>query len=74
MHPNAEELVPVTAGDWGISQLMPFSMTWLCFCKVGSKVVYCLLVVQKKCWREGRVLKEVDKVWNSSCGEKKRML
>lgn len=48
MPPDAEGLVPVMAGDWGLSQLMPCSMTWLCFCKVESRVIYCLLVVQKK--------------------------
>lgn len=74
MHPNAEGLVPVMARDWGLSQLMSCSMTWLWFCKVESKVIYCFLMAQKKCWREARVLKEVDKAWNNGCGEKKRML
>ena len=44
---------------------MPFSVTCLYFCKVEGKVVS---------WREGRVLKEVDKVWNNNCGKEKRVL
>ena len=47
MSPNADRLVGVMAGGWRISQLMPFCVIWFSFYKVGSKVVYCLLIVGK---------------------------
>lgn len=47
MNPNADRLVGLMAGAWGISQLMPFCMIWFSLRKVESRVFCCLLIVQK---------------------------
>lgn len=48
-------------GGWRFSKLMPFCFVWIGFCKVESKVVCCVLIIQKNVGEKEKICRKRKK-------------